>query len=251
MRFILAGPFFRTRTNSNASGLASQVNSESVIYRNMPRHTEEYGAGGYLTRLIILPVLMVLQSCVCFPEQCNASKLDNEQIVLEVLSKLDPNDRDSDSRKCIQTAIEIASQLRSGIAIPQLIRYLAFRRDKYPDEGTGMLLHMPIEGDEYPAIVALARIGAGARPALLQAIESDVSSVTEKQNAAHAIGLSFMYEPDRNPGNGIAFLRDAERTADDRKKINLEQAVAFILTTRACQRYADKCDEANRRSGGK
>jgi hypothetical protein len=135
--------------------------------------------------------------CKCLSQACDHSRINSAESAIQVLERLAPTTDDSDEKQCIKGAINVTSQLRPVNAIPQLIRYLSFIRDKEDWEvtsvlGTSVRLHPPVEGDDYPAIVALARIGEPARVALLQTIESDKSSSTELNNAAHAIELSFV-----------------------------------------------------------
>lgn len=106
------------------------------------------------------------------------------------------------------------------------------------------ILHPYVEGGDYPAIVALARIGAAARPALVRVIEANEPATLEWQNAAHAIVLSFVHEPERDPGRGILYLRNLAPSTDPRARARLEQAASYILTTEACQRRSEECDKA-------
>jgi len=198
--------------------------------------------------LRILPLALVV-CCRAFAQPCNEVQIDTEDAAIRTLSDRSPAASDAISRQCIASAIEVSSALRSSKAIPQLIRYLSFKKDEPPDVGNVVvLLHPPIEGEDYPAVVALARIGPPARIALLQTIESKSPAQIEFQNAAHAIALSFLHEPGHAPGEAILYLREAEPEADAKARQNLEQAVSSILKTPACARAQSGCTDSARKA---
>jgi len=179
------------------------------------------------------------------------AKINSAEDAIDVLDRLSPSDPNPDSRICIENAIATVTQFRSTQAIPELVRYLSFHRNKYPEEDSPAVIRLYVEGNEYPAIVALAHLGPAIRQPLLEAIESIASSNTIVQNAGHAIALSFGNENEKDPGKAIIFLRDAESSANDLTKQRLEQAVAFILKTPQCKRLAAKCNDADHQSTAK
>jgi hypothetical protein len=194
-------------------------------------------------------VLSVAVLCgTCLAQQCGKYKIDSAEAAIHLLSRMSPKDTAPSSRKCIENAIDVVSGLLSKDAIPELVRYLPFRRDTVPGEGTEFMLHPSFEDSVYPAVAGLARMGSTARPALLDAIESDSSSSEIRQNAIHALALSFMLEPDHDPGGGILYLRDAERSTRGLTKKKLERAVVYMLTTYPCRRFPAKCRVADKKS---
>jgi len=88
----------------------------------------------------------------------------------------------------------MASQMRSKEALPQLIRYLSFKKEQEPEQEGDIAYHRHVEDCEYPAVVALVRTGPAARRALVHVVESESSSALIAQNAAHTIVLSFTQE---------------------------------------------------------
>lgn len=178
--------------------------------------------------------IFIFAGSCCLSQPCIETQMDSGNSALTVLKALSPSETDVDSRRCISAAIRVVSQTRDEFAVPELIRYLTFQRDAPPEEAKGLFIQTRIEGDEYPAILALARIGKAARPQLLKVIESDRASETERNNAAHAIVLSFRQGASDDPGQSIRYIRDAEPRVDTASKNRLEQAVAYILTTPAC-----------------
>jgi len=160
--------------------------------------------------IFLMPLFVITAGYACSAETCNGTSIDGESSIIAVLATHAPTDQDREARNCITEAIEFSSEVRPQGAVPQLIRYLVFHKDPPPEESQGLILHPPIEGDDYPAVLALARIGAGARPLLLQVICSESTSTLARQNAAHAIVMSFLLEPEHDPGKGILYLRQAE-----------------------------------------
>jgi hypothetical protein len=134
-----------------------------------------------MKKAIFLGSLIILPNAVCQSPTCHGKPLDSESTVLQILETSSPSETNSDLRQCVTGAIEYASELRSQAAIPQLIRYLSFSKDLTVLEKHGFLLHPPLEGDDYPAVLALARIGTPARPALLQVMQSDSVSLLEQK----------------------------------------------------------------------
>lgn len=180
----------------------------------------------------------------CFSQSCVDAQIVSAQSAVVVLANLNPNETNPQVRRCISGAINVASQFRDPIATPELVRYLTFHRDPPPEEAKGVFFQTRTEGDEFPAILALARIGEPARPQLLQVIESDSPSQESKQNAAHALALSFLQDTGADPGQSITYIRRAEPLVDTASKQKLENAIAYILTTHACKRFATQCTKA-------
>lgn len=181
-----------------------------------------------------------------FSQTCIETQIDSAQAAVEVLKTLKPNETDAAPRHCILVSIRVISQLKDEAAVPELIRYLTFHRDAQPEEAKGILIQTRIEGDEYPAILALARIGEPSRSRLLRVIESNQASDIERQNAAHALVLSFLHPEGDDPGRAIRYIRGAESSVNTASKRRLEEGVAYILKTPACARFAGKCEKADR-----
>lgn len=201
-----------------------------------------------MTKLCQLLLFMALPWAVRASEPCSVTSIKDEATATKALDDSTPEAQDAGSRACIVRAIDLLSELRSKKAIPELIRYLSFERDRAPEENNGLFLHVPFEGYDQPAVLALARIAEPARVALLDTIKSDSAVLSLKQSAAHALALSFLYDPEQNPGKAILYLRDTERNTDNNTRAKLEQAVSYVLNTQACKRFASKCTEADRQS---
>jgi hypothetical protein len=197
-----------------------------------------------VTKRIVVFAILILGSerCVCQP--CADAQIDSARSAVLILTNLSPNETDPRARHCILAAINVASQFRDPIAIPQLVRYLTFHRDPPPEEANGVFFQTRTEGDDFPAILALARIGEPARQQLLQVIESDTLSQESKQNAAHALALSFQQQTTNDPSQSILYIRRAEPLVDTASKQRLDNAITYILTTDACKRFATKCARA-------
>ena len=195
----------------------------------------------------ILAVCATLILCVtyCFSQPCIETQIDSEKSAVAVLKAMSPNETDAVSRHCISVSINVISFFKDATAVPELIRYLTFHRIVPPEEAHGAILQVPIEGYEYPAILALANIGEPARPGLLGVLESDRASEMERQNAAHALVLNFRGREGNDPGQSIRYIRAAERSADAASKRRMEEGIAYILKTPACSRFAPKCTKAD------
>lgn len=126
-------------------------------------------------------------------------------------------------------------------SVPLFISYLAFRREAYPGETSGVLFHVPIDGNEYPAILALGEIGAEARLPLLIVVESGTTDQLTRNNAAQALLHSF-YQSKMT--DGIIYLRNAEKEIGPLGKRNLEASLAYLKTTPACLRHKEECASA-------
>lgn len=201
--------------------------------------------GDDVRRISLFAACFAMACCKCLSQACDHSRINSAESAIQVLERLAPTTDDSDEKQCIKGAIGVTSMLHSVSAIPQLIRYLSFKRDKESWESSTVKLRPTIEGNDYPALVALAGLGEQARVALVQTIESEKSSSTELNNAAHAIELSFVYEPERVPWKGILYLRSAETGASPGTQERLERAVSYILTTDSCSRFSTKCADAS------
>jgi hypothetical protein len=167
-----------------------------------------------------------------------------EDDAIRVLTKTDPNKISGSDKPCVSASINLLIGARSIRTIPLLISYLPYHREEEPGEKEGFLLHPPIEGNEYPAVVALSRWDDEVRIPLLVIIESDSSSQLERNNAAHAILLSFL--KNSNFSGGIQFLRTAQATIGPNGKRNLESALKYLQSVPACIRFKQECASAFR-----
>jgi hypothetical protein len=189
----------------------------------------------------ILIFACVFATCAsCTSQSCDVTQINDETSAINVLVSGSPSTTEQSSRKCIDGAIKALSQFRSKRAVPDLIRYLAFKEERAKEPST-VHMHPYVEGSDFPAVVALSRVGSPARGPLLEVIESPRSSALERQNAAHAILLSFLYEPNPDPGRGIRFVRDAESGEEATSRALMEEAISFMLKTPVCEKYAHKC----------
>ncbi len=200
-------------------------------------------------KTVILMVLFAIAPIAfCQSPTCPGRPLQSESDVLNILRSSTPLSRSPETRHCIAAAIDYAGELRSKAAIQQLVRYLFFQKESPTEKHPTFQWHSPIEGEDYPAVLALAEIGAPARPVLLKVIESESASLLERQNAAHAIVMSFLSGPKSNPGKGILYLRQAKRNKSPVIAIRIDQMIHYTLTTRACTRFAPKCSVAARQT---
>jgi hypothetical protein len=167
-----------------------------------------------------------------------------EDDAIRVLTKTDPNRIVDSDKPCVSASINLFIGLSSVRNIPLLISYLSYHREEEPGEKEGFLLHPPIEGNEYPAVIALSRGTDETRVPLLVIIESDSTLQLERNNAAHAILLSFIKNSDFN--GGIQYLRTAEATIGPSGKRNLESALKYLQTVPACIRFKQECSNAFR-----
>ena len=172
----------------------------------------------------------------------DCASLVGEDDAIRLLTKTDPSKISDPDKPCISASIHILSELRSVRNIPLLVSYLSYHREEEPGEKEGFLLHPPVEGNEYPAIIALSRWDDEVRIPLLIVIESDSSSQLERSNAAYAILLTFLKKPDFN--GGIQFLRTAEATIGPNGKRNLESALKYLRSVPACIRSKQECDKS-------
>ena len=201
-----------------------------------------------MKKTLVACATLILCVSHCFSQPCVETQIDSTKSALAVLKALSPNETDAVSRHCISVSINVISFFKDATAVPELIRYLTFHRVVPPEEAHGAILQVPIEGYEYPAILALANIGEPARPGLLGVIESDRASEMERQNAAHALVLNFRGREGNDPGQSIRYIRAAERFVDTPSKRRLEAAIDYILKTPACSRFAPKCTNAAQES---
>ena len=118
---------------------------------------------------MLFVLVAALPPCPCLSQKCDVGMTGGAEVAIEVLSKLSPNDTDFESRQCIDAAISMAAQMRSKEAIPELIRYLSFRKEVQPEQESGDIGdHRHVADSEYPGVVALALIGPEARPKSLR-----------------------------------------------------------------------------------
>lgn len=193
---------------------------------------------------ILLTLFAITLPAICQSPTCHGKLLQSESDVLNILATSRPSSTNPETRECILGAINYASELHSRAAIPELIRFLSFQKESLGEKQQAFALHLPIEGEDYPAVLALGNIGAPARANLLKVIQSDSASVLERQNATHAIILSFLNEPEHDPGKGIVYLKQAAVGADPAIQSRLNQVISYALTTQACTRFAPKCTDA-------
>ncbi len=191
--------------------------------------------------LICVAVVSLLSSCAA---RADCRSVVTEDDAIRVLTKTDPNRIVDSDKPCVSASINLFIGLSSVRNIPLLISYLSYHREEEPGEKEGFLLHPPIEGNEYPAVVALSRGTDETRVPLLVIIESDGTLQLERNNAAHAILLSFLKNSDFN--GGIQYLRTAEATIGPSGKRNLESALKYLQTVPACIRFKQECSNAFR-----
>lgn len=114
----------------------------------------------------------------------------------------------------IITAIQTLGRLKAKEAIPELIRYLDFKKE-YPTKQPEFIDGIKIDGTElgrtiplsgiYPAAGALFQIGEPAIPALIAVIGAEESISVKSENALYALQQIF---PDDLP-KAVAYLEDA------------------------------------------
>lgn len=197
-----------------------------------------------MSRIYIWSILICTLPAVCKAQTCPDAPVDTEHAAIAFLQAHEPKQNDKTSQVCIIEAIDVLSQLRSQAAVPQLVRYLQYQRPEGPGESSGFLLRPPIEGDRYPAVLALARVGASARGPLLRTIEEGTSSNLELQNAAHAIILSFLLGKEQDPAEGVAFLTAAVANTGKPSEKRLQKAIEYAVASPACRRVSPNCERA-------
>jgi hypothetical protein len=195
---------------------------------------------------ILMTLLAIAPAAMCQAPTCHGTPLLSESEVLNILASSTPSSRSPETRQCIASAIDYAGELRSKAAIPQLVRYLSFYKGSPAEKHPTFLLHPFIEGEDYPAVLALASIGVPARSVLLNVIESESASLIERQNATHAIVLSFLSGTKPDPGKAILFLRSSKTHSDTATQKRVDQMIGYALTTHACVRFAPKCADATK-----
>jgi hypothetical protein len=191
--------------------------------------------------LICVAVVSLLSSCAA---RADCPSVVTEDDAIRVLIKTDQNRIVDSDKPCVSASINLFIGLSSVRNIPLLISYLSYHREEELGEKEGFLLHPPLEGNEYPAVVALSRGTDETRVPLLVIIESDGTLQLERNNAAHAILLSFLKNSDFN--GGIQYLRTAEATIGPSGKRNLESALKYLQTVPACIRFKQECSNAFR-----
>ena len=200
---------------------------------------------------LIGPTLFILMAHGVYASQpCNLGQIPDADAAVRVLTRYAPSTKDGEERACIASAINVLSGLRSERGVPELIRHLEFRGEEPAEWGGALMrLHPYVEGEEYPAVLALARIGEPARPLLLSFIQSSHRSEIKRNNAAHALALSFTQEPGGDPGRAVLLIRRAELTAGQKERPQLESALEYILASRVCERSAPRCADAAHQKG--
>jgi len=84
-------------------------------------------------------LFMLLPWSVWAAEPCKITAISDEATAIKALDDLTPEAPDADSKACIATALDLLSELRSKKAIPELIRYLPFKREITPEEKEGFI----------------------------------------------------------------------------------------------------------------
>lgn len=195
---------------------------------------------------IVMALLAITPAAMCQSPTCRGKLLQTESEALNILLSSTPSSTNPETRQCIAAAIDYSGELRSKASIPQLIRYLSFHKENPAARHPTFLLHPPIEGEDYPAVLALEQIGMPARIFLIKVVQSSSASAIERQNATHAIILSFLNEPQHDPGKGILYLRQAKVNEDPATVMRIDQMIKYALTTPVCTRFAPKCSNATR-----
>lgn len=185
------------------------------------------------TTLMYLPVVILfslaLQACAlkAMPEsasqprdkepQQSASVVNaearsaNNQDVERLLAIIrDERLRGSDPER-VTKAIERLGEIRAIAAIDDLAQLLSFRGsfDWEKSQVPGVLNHLVLPSDLYPATTALFQIGKPSLPALIKAIETHESGSLTSKNAVDTTILIHREKPLK----GIAYLRQAAAEA--------------------------------------
>jgi hypothetical protein len=192
----------------------------------------------------ILAATLITTSSWMHPQTCSTHTITTGQEALAVLRGQDPFETDPAAVQCIAGAIDMIDELKFRAAIPELVRYLPFKKPLSPAEKKGFFLHPPLEGDDYPALRALARIGEPARADVLRVIQGNQASTLVRNNAAHAIVISFAVGPELDAAKGIEFLKSAKARAGSTAGARDEGAVRYAITTEACKRIEPRCRNA-------
>src|SRR6185437_10440994 len=90
----------------------------------------------------------------------------------ELAAFLQQNETVANDDPCVIAALDILGQERATAYIPELIKFLEFRR-KFYWEGTSFKMQPVTEIDHYPAAMALFQMGKPALPALLAVIAQE------------------------------------------------------------------------------
>jgi len=143
-------------------------------------------------------------------------------------------------RECVRTALVVLEGAKSARNIPLLISYLSFRRDDYLGEKEGFMTRAVVEGDRYPAVLALAETGHDAYIPLVMTVESASSTPLVRHNASHAILIGKRELS--GLGSGLEYLRDAEVATNAEGKKAIEDALQFLLTVPTCALYKSECE---------
>jgi hypothetical protein len=189
--------------------------------------------------LLLLQCFVLLSLPISRIASGECASVKTEDDALKTLTARSLTDISKGDQPCISASIDLLAELHSTLDIPLLISYLTYRREDAPGEKEGILLHPRIEGNEYPSVTALAHVGNEARLPLLIVVESDAGSQLEKNNAAHAILLSFL--TNSGVAGGIRYFEDAGMAIGPSGRRNLEDALKYLQTVPACTRYKDQC----------
>jgi hypothetical protein len=127
---------------------------------------------------------------------------------------------------CAIAALEILGHEHATSYIPQIVKFLAFKR-KFDWEGTGFNIRPVTELGHYPAAMALFEIGKPALPALLAVATEEKPDSVKFNNAVSTI---MLIHRDQVPA-GVRFLRQAALNQNDLKyRANLDAAVTLAET---------------------
>jgi len=180
-------------------------------------------------RITIVSCIVSLMS-ICsaaIAQDCTAlEKIDLDKLTSYLGDTL-PNDANAE---CITFAIKTIGRSRYEPAVKVLAKFLNFRRPPSALEKHYVLEHPPSVADMYPAAAALEEIGGvspNAAAAVLEVIESSMSSVTARENAVCVWMELHKYKPSK----GIRLLRQAALGASDPTvKENLQWALSRAPT---------------------
>ncbi|HWH58334.1 MAG TPA: hypothetical protein VN682_11925 [Terriglobales bacterium] len=122
--------------------------------------------------------------------------------------------------------MDILGQERATAYIPELIKFLEFRR-KFYWEGTSFKMQPVTEIDHYPAAMALFQMGKPALPALLAVIAQEKPDSLRFKNAVNTVML--IHREDFPAG--VRFLRHAALSQEKPENHqNLDDAVELAQT---------------------
>jgi hypothetical protein len=144
----------------------------------------------------------------------------------ELATFLQQNESAVNDDPCVIAALDMLGQERATAYIPELIKFLEFRR-KFYWEGTGFNMHPVTEIDHYPAAMALFQIGKPALPALRTVILQEKPDSLKFKNAVNTVML--IHREDFPAG--VRFLRRSALSQEKpENRQNLDDAVELAQT---------------------